>query len=163
MPRLMAASACLLALSHSCSGVRPSTALDATCSCLPPAKCPCLLLNPHSTHYNTHCQQQRCGWKDGPWSLTDHLVVPSFNSGLHLLACSPLQGPPPDPLTPHPTISSPIPLFTTTTTPSPPHHSYKIPRGFLFNFITCANYTAEVCGWLGYTVAVQSVAAGVCM
>ncbi|CAI5515925.1 unnamed protein product [Closterium sp. Naga37s-1] len=35
---------------------------------------------------------------------------------------------------------------------------YQIPSGFLFNFITCANYTTEITAWLGFNVATQSVA-----
>lgn len=41
----------------------------------------------------------------------------------------------------------------------PGEKSYKIPSGFLFNHITCANYTMEVLGWLLFTVAVQVRAA----
>ncbi|CAI7914893.1 unnamed protein product, partial [Closterium sp. NIES-53] len=33
-----------------------------------------------------------------------------------------------------------------------------IPSGFLFNFITCANYTTEITAWLGFNIATQSVA-----
>ena len=36
---------------------------------------------------------------------------------------------------------------------------YVIPRGFLFNFITCPNYTAEILGWVAFTVATQTVPA----
>lgn len=35
---------------------------------------------------------------------------------------------------------------------------YQIPRGFLFNFITCANYTTEIYQWLGYNIATQTLA-----
>lgn len=35
---------------------------------------------------------------------------------------------------------------------------YLIPKGFLFNICTCANYTAEIYGWLGFNIATQSVA-----
>ncbi|GJP29208.1 hypothetical protein CLOM_g19149 [Closterium sp. NIES-68] len=35
---------------------------------------------------------------------------------------------------------------------------YQIPKGFLFNFITCANYTTEITAWLGFNIATQSVA-----
>ncbi|CAI5491267.1 unnamed protein product [Closterium sp. Naga37s-1] len=35
---------------------------------------------------------------------------------------------------------------------------YQIPSGFLFNFITCANYTTEITAWLGFNIATQSVA-----
>lgn len=36
---------------------------------------------------------------------------------------------------------------------------YVIPRGFLFNIITCPNYTMEIVGWVGFTVATQTLAA----
>eukprot|EP01023_Acetabularia_acetabulum_P041109 TRINITY_DN3996_c0_g1_i4.p1 TRINITY_DN3996_c0_g1~~TRINITY_DN3996_c0_g1_i4.p1 ORF type:complete len:182 (+),score=11.03 TRINITY_DN3996_c0_g1_i4:508-1053(+) len=35
---------------------------------------------------------------------------------------------------------------------------YKIPRGFLFSFVTCANYTVEIYGWLLFGLATQTVA-----
>lgn len=35
---------------------------------------------------------------------------------------------------------------------------YQIPRGFLFNIVTCANYTTEIWQWLGFNVATQTVA-----
>ncbi|KAH6557191.1 hypothetical protein KP509_1Z129200, partial [Ceratopteris richardii] len=35
---------------------------------------------------------------------------------------------------------------------------YQIPRGFLFNYITCANYTAEIYQGLGFNIATQTVA-----
>lgn len=38
---------------------------------------------------------------------------------------------------------------------------YKIPRGFLFNQVTCANYTTEIWGWVLFAVATQTVAAAV--
>ncbi|MEW5304386.1 MAG: hypothetical protein WDW36_006997 [Sanguina aurantia] len=44
---------------------------------------------------------------------------------------------------------------------APGDKGYSIPRGFLFNYITCANYTAEICGWLLFTVAVQALPAAV--
>jgi len=34
---------------------------------------------------------------------------------------------------------------------------YTIPRGFLFNYVTSANYTAEIYGWLGFNVATRSL------
>lgn len=40
---------------------------------------------------------------------------------------------------------------------------YQIPRGFLFNFVTCANYTTEIYQWLGFNVATQTVAGYVFM
>eukprot|EP00199_Chlamydomonas_sp_CCMP681_P007022 CAMPEP_0119107156 /NCGR_PEP_ID=MMETSP1180-20130426/8574_1 /TAXON_ID=3052 ORGANISM="Chlamydomonas cf sp, Strain CCMP681" /NCGR_SAMPLE_ID=MMETSP1180 /ASSEMBLY_ACC=CAM_ASM_000741 /LENGTH=300 /DNA_ID=CAMNT_0007092605 /DNA_START=91 /DNA_END=990 /DNA_ORIENTATION=- len=43
----------------------------------------------------------------------------------------------------------------------PGEKGYKIPKGFLFNYITCANYTCEVLGWALFTVAVQAVPAGI--
>ena len=36
---------------------------------------------------------------------------------------------------------------------------YVIPRGFLFNYITCPNYTAEILGWVAFTVATQTLPA----
>ena len=38
---------------------------------------------------------------------------------------------------------------------------YAIPRGFLFEYVTCANYCAEVYGWIAFTVATQTVAPGI--
>ncbi|KAH7281670.1 hypothetical protein KP509_36G057800 [Ceratopteris richardii] len=35
---------------------------------------------------------------------------------------------------------------------------YQIPRGFLFNYITCANYTTEIYQGLGFNIATQTVA-----
>lgn len=35
---------------------------------------------------------------------------------------------------------------------------YQIPKGFLFEYITCANYTTEILGWLGFNFATQTVA-----
>eukprot|EP00271_Cylindrocystis_brebissonii_P003510 TRINITY_DN14562_c0_g1_i2.p1 TRINITY_DN14562_c0_g1~~TRINITY_DN14562_c0_g1_i2.p1 ORF type:complete len:312 (-),score=73.18 TRINITY_DN14562_c0_g1_i2:660-1595(-) len=35
---------------------------------------------------------------------------------------------------------------------------YQIPRGFLFEYCTCANYFAEICGWIAFNVATQTVA-----
>ncbi|KAL6762799.1 3-oxo-5-alpha-steroid 4-dehydrogenase-domain-containing protein [Haematococcus lacustris] len=43
----------------------------------------------------------------------------------------------------------------------PGEKGYKIPRGFLFNFITCANYTAEIWGWTCFSVAVQALPAAI--
>lgn len=37
--------------------------------------------------------------------------------------------------------------------------AYVIPRGFLFDIITCPNYTAEVCGWIAFSVATQALPA----
>lgn len=34
---------------------------------------------------------------------------------------------------------------------------YKIPRGFGFNFVTCANYMWEILGWLFFNVATQTL------
>ena len=33
---------------------------------------------------------------------------------------------------------------------------YQIPRGFLFEYVSCANYTAECIEWMGYAVAAWS-------
>ncbi|EFJ53040.1 hypothetical protein VOLCADRAFT_72272 [Volvox carteri f. nagariensis] len=41
----------------------------------------------------------------------------------------------------------------------PGEKDYKIPRGFLFNYVTCANYTFEIWGWLLFSGAVQSIPA----
>lgn len=35
---------------------------------------------------------------------------------------------------------------------------YQIPRGFLFNIVTCANYTTEIYQWAGFNIATQTVA-----
>jgi len=35
---------------------------------------------------------------------------------------------------------------------------YQIPKGFLFNIVTCANYTTEIYQWLGFNIATQTVA-----
>ncbi|XP_019057035.1 PREDICTED: very-long-chain enoyl-CoA reductase-like [Tarenaya hassleriana] len=35
---------------------------------------------------------------------------------------------------------------------------YKIPSGFLFNAVTCANYTTEIYQWVGFNIATQTVA-----
>ncbi|KAG2491148.1 hypothetical protein HYH03_010589 [Edaphochlamys debaryana] len=42
---------------------------------------------------------------------------------------------------------------------APGEKDYKIPRGFLFNLVTCANYTFEIWGWILYSIAVQSIPA----
>ena len=34
---------------------------------------------------------------------------------------------------------------------------YQIPKGFLFNYVTCANYTAEIYQWFGFNIATQTV------
>ena len=36
---------------------------------------------------------------------------------------------------------------------------YKIPKGFAFNHITCANYFFEIWGWLLFGLATQTLAA----
>nr|XP_043633794.1 very-long-chain enoyl-CoA reductase [Erigeron canadensis] len=38
------------------------------------------------------------------------------------------------------------------------NQGYQIPRGFLFNIVTCANYTTEIYQWLGFNIATQTVA-----
>ncbi|KAK3248629.1 hypothetical protein CYMTET_41912 [Cymbomonas tetramitiformis] len=40
---------------------------------------------------------------------------------------------------------------------APGMKGYQIPRGFGFNFITCANYTFEIYGWFCFNIATQSV------
>ncbi|XP_024398727.1 very-long-chain enoyl-CoA reductase [Physcomitrium patens] len=35
---------------------------------------------------------------------------------------------------------------------------YQIPYGFLFNYVTCANYTTEIWQWIGFNIATQTVA-----
>lgn len=42
----------------------------------------------------------------------------------------------------------------------PGEKAYKIPSGFLFNHITCANYTAEIWGWILFTIGTRTLAAG---
>ena len=36
---------------------------------------------------------------------------------------------------------------------------YVIPKGFAFTYITCANYTFEIYGWILFGIATQTVAA----
>ncbi len=43
----------------------------------------------------------------------------------------------------------------------PGSKEYKIPRGFLFNYVTCANYTTEIIGWVAFTLATQTAAAAI--
>lgn len=40
---------------------------------------------------------------------------------------------------------------------------YQIPKGFLFNIVTCANYTTEIYQWLGFNIATQTIAGYVFM
>ena len=42
-----------------------------------------------------------------------------------------------------------------------PADGYKIPRGLLFNYVTCANYTFEIWGWILFSVATQSLPAAI--
>ena len=42
----------------------------------------------------------------------------------------------------------------------PGEKGYKIPTGFLFNYITCANYTAEIWGWILFTIGTRTLTAG---
>ena len=43
----------------------------------------------------------------------------------------------------------------------PGSKEYKIPRGFLFDHVTCANYTTEIVGWVAFTLATQTAAAAI--
>jgi very-long-chain enoyl-CoA reductase len=36
----------------------------------------------------------------------------------------------------------------------------KIPRGFLFEYVSCPNYTFEILAWIAFTIMTQTVAAG---
>jgi very-long-chain enoyl-CoA reductase len=42
----------------------------------------------------------------------------------------------------------------------PGDKGYSIPRGFLFDYITCANYSAEIWGWTLFTLGTRTAAAG---
>jgi len=35
----------------------------------------------------------------------------------------------------------------------------KIPRGFLFDYVTCPNYTFEFFAWIGFSIMTQTAAA----
>lgn len=35
---------------------------------------------------------------------------------------------------------------------------YQIPSGFLFNYVTCANYMTEIWQWIGFNIATQTLA-----
>lgn len=41
----------------------------------------------------------------------------------------------------------------------PGSKEYVIPKGFAFDYITCANYTFEIYGWILFGIATQTVAA----
>jgi very-long-chain enoyl-CoA reductase len=41
----------------------------------------------------------------------------------------------------------------------PGDKGYSIPRGFLFDYITCANYSAEIWGWTLFSLGTRTVAA----
>jgi very-long-chain enoyl-CoA reductase len=43
----------------------------------------------------------------------------------------------------------------------PGDKGYSIPRGFLFNYITCANYSAEIWGWTLFSLGTRTAAAAV--
>lgn len=45
----------------------------------------------------------------------------------------------------------------------PGSKDYSIPKGFLFNLVTCANYTTEIYGWLCFNIATQTIAGVVYM
>lgn len=38
---------------------------------------------------------------------------------------------------------------------------YKVPRGAMFRVVACPNYTAEILGWVLFSVATQAVPAAV--
>lgn len=38
---------------------------------------------------------------------------------------------------------------------------YQIPRGFLFEYVTCANYTFEIWGWILFAIGTQSLPAAI--
>lgn len=38
-----------------------------------------------------------------------------------------------------------------------PTAGYSIPRGGLFTYVTCANYTFEIWGWVCFSIATQSL------
>ena len=38
-------------------------------------------------------------------------------------------------------------------------NAYNIPRGGLFELVSCANYLGEICEWAGYAIACNNVAA----
>lgn len=38
---------------------------------------------------------------------------------------------------------------------------YVIPKGFLFEYVACPNYSAEISGWILFTIATQTAAAGI--
>jgi very-long-chain enoyl-CoA reductase len=42
---------------------------------------------------------------------------------------------------------------------APGERTHPIPRGFLFDFVTCPNYTCEILAWIGFSVMTQSVPA----
>jgi very-long-chain enoyl-CoA reductase len=44
-----------------------------------------------------------------------------------------------------------------------PNSGYSIPRGGLFNYVTCANYTFEIWGWILFSIATQSLPAAIFM
>eukprot|EP00798_Chlamydomonas_sp_ICE-L_P024166 gene24166-9753_t len=56
-----------------------------------------------------------------------------------------------------------IPTFFLSPAPlhvkKPGEQGYKIPTGFLFNYISCANYTCEIMGWVFFTLATQALPA----
>jgi len=41
---------------------------------------------------------------------------------------------------------------------TPPVNAYKIPRGGLFRYVSCANFLGEILEWLGYAIASDSIA-----
>ncbi len=100
-----------------------------------------------------------------PYSKTlppsTHLHLPSSPHHPHAVPVPsrPCLHAPPPPLTLHPPPCPRCHLILANLR-KPGDKGYKIPKGFLFNYVTCANYTCEVWGWLLFTVATQTVAAG---
>jgi hypothetical protein len=54
-----------------------------------------------------------------------------------------------------------LPLSTATLSSSPLNLASQpfcgMLQGFLFNYVTCANYTTEIWAWIGFNIATQSL------